>query len=900
MKKSPSGGSPSSPLSPSPLTPSGSPNQLGSAFPGANGHTSSPLATPFPPSVKLSLRSARHKTPSTHPKRTSPRSPLKRVLSESLDKANTQPQSSRSTNFYSENLPAGIMTTSPRRKSLEKQALHKSIFSVEIPPTNPVLARLNTNIPTDYNPSPLKRSDSATNLDWASWGTPVPKRRSMHGSASFGQDFNVFDQTSTSTPQFDIHEDKTENILPAPSPIFSNHAMNFANANMPRRSTSLRKSTLQQRQEKSTSWNKRQAERNRLAALAAAGIANENGFGTPVKSKDRPRLSLDQFVPPQIEHPSPFDLNSGPLPNPSMHFGQPPIRAQHPLATSLTQSSSSGSLTDDSPTHVPAPRAPARIPVKFDDDSRPKLDFSKSLPPGALRPTAIDHLKRQEFNEFSTPKNDFQSAKPHAGAFASTGLISKVNHNPEVPQSSRHHRRGSVMPDTPCKKPLGHFNTVPAPGTNAGNKVKEFSRHSFGTPSVFGSAMKPAMVNRNVFGADFSNRNRRGSFLSIAKDNHTSPDITEGFLSDNDMPPTPTKSIFNDVPGDGSPKSLSRTSLSMFNGFNKTTRPSSKLSILTSTVDSSDDDEEFGDIVSPTTVSFRFTKWSSKNSSFGRSRARKGFSAPAPLSLKSPKAFLSPTHQSRSNIPTFTADSPSDRIDLQEQISPHTPHVGVGDLSEDASRLTVSGHSRRVLTRQNTLVDSIARAPPATPTTGRDTMLPNGGITPVHVPKAADIDEHLAARFDKVESIGSGEFSDVYRVTKTDNFFANQSFYFAGSFGTPAAGTPQTPRVSVFAVKKSRKQFTGPTDRAKKMREVNVLKALGNTDHIIQYFDSWEIDGYLYIQTEFCEEGSLDSFLMNTGRKGRLDDFRIWKIMVELGEVCSTYFNLLIYLANCK
>jgi len=61
-----------------------------------------------------------------------------------------------------------------------------------------------------------------------------------------------------------------------------------------------------------------------------------------------------------------------------------------------------------------------------------------------------------------------------------------------------------------------------------------------------------------------------------------------------------------------------------------------------------------------------------------------------------------------------------------------------------------------------------------------------------------------------------------------------------------------------------------------------VLKALGKSDHVVTFFDSWEQNNHLYIQTEYCDEGALDMFLERTGRKGRLDDFRIWKIALEL------------------
>jgi len=38
----------------------------------------------------------------------------------------------------------------------------------------------------------------------------------------------------------------------------------------------------------------------------------------------------------------------------------------------------------------------------------------------------------------------------------------------------------------------------------------------------------------------------------------------------------------------------------------------------------------------------------------------------------------------------------------------------------------------------------------------------------------------------------------------------------------------------------------------------------------------------LFIQTEFCENGSLDLFLREYGNIERLDEFRVWKILVEL------------------
>jgi len=64
-------------------------------------------------------------------------------------------------------------------------------------------------------------------------------------------------------------------------------------------------------------------------------------------------------------------------------------------------------------------------------------------------------------------------------------------------------------------------------------------------------------------------------------------------------------------------------------------------------------------------------------------------------------------------------------------------------------------------------------------------------------------------------------------------------------------------------------------DRLRKLQEVAILKVLSQSDHIVQLVDSWEEKNHLYMQTEFCEEGSLDLFLVQVRRKARLDDFCI-------------------------
>lgn len=89
----------------------------------------------------------------------------------------------------------------------------------------------------------------------------------------------------------------------------------------------------------------------------------------------------------------------------------------------------------------------------------------------------------------------------------------------------------------------------------------------------------------------------------------------------------------------------------------------------------------------------------------------------------------------------------------------------------------------------------------------------------------------------------------------------------------------------IYAVKKSKSKLHGEIARARRMEEVEILKELGQHDHVLELFGSWEDEGHLYIQTEFCDNGSLDKFLTQHGDRGRLDEFRVWKVLLELCSV---------------
>lgn len=370
------------------------------------------------------------------------------------------------------------------------------------------------------NTGSLKRSDATMNLDQPSQGSPVAKRRSLHGISGLGQneDQNIFGTNTTSSQSFNIHEDSgpeyelsgiggslAREPLPSPTPT----------ASVPKRSSSLRKSTLQQRYGERGSLGRRTGERQ-LAQLSA-------DF-SPVRS--RPRLSMDQFVPPPVPQDSPFGSTT-PLSKPPSLLDNK-NHQPHPLSKTLSTSSSGNSITEDPPIYAPV----ARIP----DRPRPHL-FSRSLPLNATRPTRNDLS-----GGMATPNK----SQLWVAAFNSTGLISKVNRNLEDDADKK-----MAPPDTPCKKHSNPFATFPPPAGSA-MKKRGNNRNSFGgvpstpfnplggqIPSSFGNTGKGLSIFQR---GNTSRSSRRGSVLSLDGEEKLFGETVDfSTTMEGDAPPTPTK-----------------------------------------------------------------------------------------------------------------------------------------------------------------------------------------------------------------------------------------------------------------------------------------------------------------------------------------------------------------------
>ncbi|KAI9680275.1 MAG: hypothetical protein M1822_007274 [Bathelium mastoideum] len=646
--------------------------------------------------------------------------------------------------------------------------------------------------------SPLKRSDGVMNLEQATFGSPRAKRRSLHG-ASFGNDFNIFDYAEsagfTNSESGPASRDQAQDSFFASAPA----ATPYISRASPRKTNSLRKSTLQQRYGSNISRSK--------LFQDAEPVESPNLF------KSRNRMSLDSALSFKIsDDDSPFrrpQINEAasflaPNRQPQARGGQPDPRP-HPLSKALTPSSSTSSMPDESPTHV-ALAAP--------EPNKPTVGFSKSLPIGAARPQGVSALfqrapsgETSSSESFATP--DYKNAKPLPQAFMSTGLISKRNRNVDGPDGSFY--ANPAMPDTPSKKfSFPALTATPAPANGLGRSTKP--RHSFGTPSTPFSP-HPAKVSPEAFGKGvsiFGSRarpqlSRRASFLS--NDGEEASQSTTAQIdsqsSNDELPPTPTKGSS----GIGRPQSKGKSN-------------------------------------------------SLRSSLFGRrtSLGTDTFVAPEPTEVPVQLTLEG------SSPPPFAGRS-----------SPHTPSQSF--TPPDPSTLSICAEDR-----QNLLATSMGRSrvssfPPATPTTTRDQPFSfSFGQSTLPLPYKNDVDTSITSRFGKIAVYGVGEFSEVYRVENPLEMAAGQS------------QSQSRPVGNVWAVKKTKKPYIGQRDRERKLREVEILTALRGHEHIIGLVDSWEAKNHLYMQTEFCENGNLRDFLNQTGYKGRLDDFRIWKILLELSQ----------------
>jgi mitosis inhibitor protein kinase SWE1 len=841
-----------SPLSPLGLARAFSPKAPKPISPVAT-YPESPLAPQAAPAAKrFSLRRSQAFRASPRTRSSKSKSPRRRPLADSTDTGNATTFMTRPTQGQ-ENTPRRLSADSPESMDTDPH----------VPVNDKPIRFAFAHSRPDLSPappaksSPLKRNDGLMNISGGNGISPTAKRRSVHGATNAGPstlpDFeSIFDQP----PAPRTAEDDTPPVYTDAHTGFNFSPAHTASTPV-RRTTSMRKSTMSQRP--SNTPRSKPAFDGEFAIPGAAA------------SRTRNRMSLDSSLngsttPAHTPFRKPaFDAARQGLPqNARGCFGN---GQAHPLSNAQTPTSASSSV------HGDTPMAPPRSSVFGQPQpapSAPSQFLSRSLPIGAGRPQGPGSEQSSE-DSFDTPLR----VEPRAPVAFSTGLLSKKNRNVEEPTAGA---GIYVMPDTPSKRQ----SFPPAAGDRAANLDTPLTKRKgslfgqsarplpqFGTPStpfsadVSKFAMDSFPKRSNMFTSTDNSLHRRGSFVSIDGEDDAQPDnqsptanrMTDSQSSAEDLPPTPTKA-------GGSSRRSKDTSLrrktfrsrpsigtDTFAAPENDSRPSSKSTPLTN--DSNLEDEE-----------------SSSSDDLGLGSGDSPTARPPPIargraSGQSKQVGRLPPLPRRALRPAASSNMENNAKQSTAAGSPQTPSESFDAL--DASRLSISGSRRNA----HIFAQSTNALPPATPTTPREHAFFHSvqGLATVKVTQN-DVDESLAERFHEVKQLdgAEGEFSTIFRVSK------------------PVRPTPgRSPAGSrVWIVKKSKKPYIGMGDRTRKIREVTILEALRGNDHVLDIKTHWEHDSHLYIQTEYCEGGNLRKFLDTVGFNSRLDDFRIWKILIDL------------------
>ncbi|GIZ48373.1 hypothetical protein CKM354_001143600 [Cercospora kikuchii] len=854
------GNTPNAPMSPAPRSPSG----LSRAYSVDQTHIDTRSKTSAQRSGAARTRS----------RKTSPNSPLRRALSDNVNHANANARYSTrraSTEQDQENMDCSedsvkavpdLRATDPIKLDFGKPGPEKFLQPIMREHASPMKS------------SPLKRSDGVMNLEAASFGSPrSSKRRSLHSASSI--DFNIFEQ-SFDGAQYDGSGPTEDDGDKEPAPTFT---WNMAQpSSPPRRPFSLRKTTLSQR----------------------AGSGRKNLFAdsmrdsvmSPSMTRTRSRFSLDGSLPLRTsDADSPFRRSSAS--DPPILFPAPSQKSlqsapkPHPLSHALTPSSSTSSVSDDGTTPPGEPPvAPTESFTAMPMNAPRKLPgFSKSLPLGALRPKLPDGPPN---DAHATPAS-YNMAKPLPQAFMSTGLISKKHRNIDGGPEALF--KSTNMPDTPSKKqPLMHFGGSPAPSA-LGKLARPM--HEFGSPSTpFNgriSKISPETFGKgvNIFGSNTNQPQltRKSSFISLDGDEPIDSPTRhlDGQAIGDDLPPTPTKSTTS-VPRPQS-KGKSNSLRSSLFGRRTSLGPDTFASPADREQSPAAEDEckfmhtdftpcfrrekDMDDCaVDDSPMPFiTFTASATPSPRLLRSQSddeARRLASPSPLAKRSLRSCPLLDGNESTHAKPLSAPSPMAIKQSERKQSPHTPFESF--TPPDPSSLSISVENRASLPFNS------CSFPPATPTGPRGDSfafsLGQSNATSGYFQN--DVDTSLTSRFGQVKSVGTGEFSQVYKVEKPLHVSAKQQ--------------NSSPGRLVYAVKKARKPYTGVKDRQRKMQEVVVLQAMQGHEHIVQLVDHWESKNHLYIQTEYCENGNLMEFLAVAGDKGRLDDFRIWKILLELSQ----------------
>ncbi|KAG0180939.1 hypothetical protein DFQ28_004745 [Apophysomyces sp. BC1034] len=108
--------------------------------------------------------------------------------------------------------------------------------------------------------------------------------------------------------------------------------------------------------------------------------------------------------------------------------------------------------------------------------------------------------------------------------------------------------------------------------------------------------------------------------------------------------------------------------------------------------------------------------------------------------------------------------------------------------------------------------------------------------------------------FSILKCLGSGEFAEVWKVRHV--------------------GTGK-----LFAIKQTKTPFLSCDDRWRQIIEVDHMRAVKGSSNCIDVVDAWEQEGYLFVQMELCDNGSLSEYI--SLKRDIIDEQTMWDLMYE-------------------
>ena len=123
----------------------------------------------------------------------------------------------------------------------------------------------------------------------------------------------------------------------------------------------------------------------------------------------------------------------------------------------------------------------------------------------------------------------------------------------------------------------------------------------------------------------------------------------------------------------------------------------------------------------------------------------------------------------------------------------------------------------------------------------------------------------------------AGDVSTPLTVRSFWDDFCDQVEIGSGSFGRVLSCRRKID-LCQYAVKEIDNEFRSERERERLLREIYALSTQGDNIHVVRYFNAWEENDKIYIQTELCT-GSLDGVRK---RQGALSEESLRVILVQV------------------